>query len=189
MYRLEAELLIAKEKVQRRESTTTNYRKLFALEVKFGGCVQFGSVVVIIGGYLSFDIESLIGTGREDNNGFSGISEKTSETETENVKKATTIKAIAINELSTIAGTTKISATANSTFDRNLIKPEFLCSPALSRLHPPGASSTASAAITADPESKCLGTAFHAYPCVSGSKSQCAPSSPSVSGWSFFQNL
>ncbi|CAG9532351.1 unnamed protein product [Cercopithifilaria johnstoni] len=129
----------------------------------------------------SFDIESLIGTGRE-SNGFAGISEKIPETET--VKELTATKAITINELSAITSITKVNTSSTSSnFDRNLIKSEFLCDSASSRLHP-GTSSTTSTTKTTNLESKCLGTAFHAYPCVSGSKSQshCAPSSPSVSG-------
>ncbi|VDN94516.1 unnamed protein product [Brugia pahangi] len=122
--------------------------------------------------WLSFDIESLIGIGRV-RNGFSGISEETPETET--AKEAV---AIAINELPSVANT-KVS-TANLNFDRSLIKSEFLCDSTSSRKRP-GASAV-SATRTIDPESKCLGTAFHTYPCVSGGKSQCVPSSLSVSG-------
>lgn len=121
----------------------------------------------------SFDIESLIGTGRE-SNGFSGLSETTPETDT--AKEV----AIAIKEFPAAANTTKISASASPNFDRNLIKSEFFCGSASSRLRP--GASTVSATRIMDAESKCLGTAFHAYPCVSGSKSQCTPSSPSVSG-------
>lgn len=124
----------------------------------------------------SFDIESLIGTGKE-SHGFSGISEK-ARPETETVKEAIATKAITINEFSA-----EISTSPNSNFDLNLIKSEFSCGSEQSRLHP-GTSSVVSSTRTINPESKYLATAFHTYPCISGSKSQsqCASSSPSVSG-------
>lgn len=132
----------------------------------------------------SFDIESLIGTDKEENNHFSGKPEKT--TETEIVNEATVTQATAFNEFSTITGATEVSASTNSNFARNLIKSELPCSSPPSQLHPE-TSAIVSTTRTVNPESKCLGAAFHAYPCVSGSKSQsqCAPSSPSISGQSF----
>ncbi|EFO22382.1 hypothetical protein LOAG_06101 [Loa loa] len=127
----------------------------------------------------SFDIESLIGTGRERSNGCSGISEKT--TETEAAKEVALIKATATKDFpDAAANTTKVSTSASPNFDRNLIKSEFLSGSASSRLRPEA--STVCANRTVYSESKCSSTAFHAYPCISDSKSQCAPSSPSVSG-------
>ncbi|VDK71668.1 unnamed protein product [Onchocerca ochengi] len=126
---------------------------------------------------LSFDIESLIGTGSE-NDGFSGISGKTSGMET--AKEAVATKAIAIKGFPVVANTTKVITSANPNCDRNLIKSEFLCDSMQSQ----SGASTIFATRTVNPESKCSSTAFHSYSCMSGRKSQCAipASSPSVSG-------
>ncbi|VDK83103.1 unnamed protein product [Litomosoides sigmodontis] len=129
----------------------------------------------------SFDIESLIGADREENNGCSGMPRKTAEMET--VKEAATTKAIAFNEFATVTSTTEVSTSRNSNLSPNLIKSEFPCNSPPSRPHPE-TSATASTTSVINPESKCLGAAFHAYPCVSGSKSQsqCASSPPTTSG-------
>uniref|UniRef100_A0A915PFZ4 MYND-type domain-containing protein n=1 Tax=Setaria digitata TaxID=48799 RepID=A0A915PFZ4_9BILA len=120
----------------------------------------------------SFDIESLIGTRRE-SSAFSGISGKTPKIE----NAGENAEAVDIKQLP------RMGALSGP----NLIKSEFLCDSAAPRLHPEAA--TLSTTETANSESKCLETAFHAFPCVSDSKSQCAPPSPSASGYFLFKLL
>lgn len=129
----------------------------------------------------SFDIESLIGIGTgTESNDFCGLSGKNSEAESTK-EEAIPTKAIAIKQLSTVpTNTSEVSTSANRNFDGNLIKPEFLCYSASSRLRP--GAPTVSVARTMYPESKCQSTALHAYACLSGKKLQRAPSSRSVSG-------
>ncbi|MCP9259149.1 hypothetical protein DINM_002117 [Dirofilaria immitis] len=154
-------------KVQQRKRLT-NYRKLLQRKEVRLGCRALNARAV-----------EAVGNGRE-SNGFSGISEKIPETEA--IKEVVVAKAIAIKELPVAVNPTDVSTSASPNFDRNLVKPEFLCDSTPSPPRP--GTSTVFSTRTADPELKYLDTAFHAYPCVSGSKSQCVipVSSPSVSG-------